>query len=276
MKIERSYTSDHAVDASRTVHFACSTDRAEWPWLALGPHHPVVVQAQTFWASVGASNALGSMREGQWSALTWADWRCGADDVGEVVRGTYAREGEGKDEVFVVTLYDAQDREVVVMRGRGVVFRNRNFEQWRAEAKREAAQRAASEAPPAPSRWASREALGLGPGEHPLIAAPDEPRQDSYLALVTFENGLPPANTMLSGSGDHVNTVHMVETARQALCLLSGDPSPRITGGEMQLSRYVELGTPFTLDVTAHEEARTAFSLRQLGRECAAITLRRN
>lgn len=275
MKLERSYTSAHAVDEAGTVRFACSTDRDEWPWLALGPRHPVVVQAQTFWASVGASNALGSMRDGQWSALTWADWRCGDGDAGPAVRGTYAREGEGENEIFVITFHDAEDREVVTMRGRGVVFRNRNFEQWRAEAKRKTAERAARETPQVLSQMAEPDALGLGPGEHPLIAAPENPQQRSYCALVTAENGLPPANRMLSGSGDHVNTVHMAEAARQALCLLIDEPAPTITGGVMHLHHYVELGTPFTLDVTAHDDAETAFALRQLGRDCAAITLRR-
>ena len=46
MKLTRSYSSDHVVAGDGTVSFACSTDVDEWPWLALGPRHPVVVQAQ--------------------------------------------------------------------------------------------------------------------------------------------------------------------------------------------------------------------------------------
>lgn len=273
MKLERSYTGGHRLDADGLVHFSCSTDTSEWPWLELGPHHPVALQAQNFWSSVGASNALGSMDEGQWSALTWTDWRCGDEDVGVAVRGTSGREGEGEDERFVITLYDAEDCEIVRMRGRGVVFRNRNFEEWRAEAKRKAAERAVADPTPIPEKMAERELLGLGPGEHPLIAAPDNGRERSFVAFVSRDNAMPPANRMLSGSGDHVNTVHIAEAARQALCLLKGEPSPTISGGEMHLNRYVELETPFTLEVTASEGGRTSFALSQLGQPCAEIAL---
>ncbi|BDI60203.1 hypothetical protein [Qipengyuania nanhaisediminis] len=277
MKLERSYTSNHEIDADGTVRFACSRDCGEWPWLALGPHHPVALQAQNFWASVGAANALGSMSEGQWSALTWTEWQCGAPRVGDAARGTYRREVSGDSDNFVIALFDEADREIVTMRGRGVVFRNRNFEQWREEAKRKAAASAPAKAPPAPSEMASRAALGLGQGEHPLIAPSTDnggENGEDFIGIVTPENAMPPNNRVLSGSGDHVNTVHMVEAARQALCLATGDPRPAIGGGEMTLKRYVELGTPFTLSLSHGEAGETRFTLDQLGRECAAMVLR--
>lgn len=266
-QFSRTYTSGHEILEDGSVAFSCSTDTEEWPWLTLGPHHPVVVQAQNFWTSVGAILVLGGMEEGQWSALTWTEWRCGVADAAMAVRGTYHRETSGEHEHYVVDLYDAADRAVVQMRGRGVVFRNRNFEEWRGQAKRKAQARADTGS----FAFAPRDALGIGKREYPLIG----PLGDStFPALVSRENGLPPANPMLGGSGDHVNSVHMIEVARQALCLLTGDPQVQVTGGEMELNRYVELGTPFELRVEARSESETVLMLAQLGRDCAQLTLK--
>lgn len=248
------------------MEFACSTDLEEWPWLALGAHHPVVVQAQNFWTSVGGALTLGGLTEGQWSALTWTTWQCGEPDAGMAVRGIYAREAEGDKENYRVVLFDDAEREVVQMRGRGVIFRNRNFEEWREGSKREAASSVASEE----FTFAPREALGIGEREHPLVGALDG---NTVPALVTRANALPPANPMLGGSGDHVNSVHMIEAARQALCLLAGEPVKDIATGEMELNRYVELGTPFELVVDERSDTQTALVLRQLERDCARLTL---
>lgn len=266
-QFSRSYTSGHAILADGSVGFACSTDTAEWPWLELGAHHPVVVQAQNFWTSVGGALTLGGLEEGQWSALTWTSWQCGEPGVGPACRGTYAREKDGEKENYRVTLYDAENREIVEMRGRGVIFRNRNFEEWREGSKREAASSAMADG----FTFAPRDGLGIGSREHPLAG---QPRGDIVPVLVSRENGLPPANPMLGGSGDHVNTVHMIEAARQALSLLRGEPVMVHSGGEMELNRYVELGTPFELTVTQRSDREAVLVLRQLERNCARITLR--
>ena len=79
---------------------------------------------------------------------------------------------------------------------------------------------------------------------------------------------------MISGSGDHVNSTHFGEVTRQALALVTGDPLVQITGGEMRLNRYVELGTPFALSFERSDESAITFTLEQLGRECAEIDLR--
>jgi len=268
----RSYTSDHVINADGSVDFKCSSDASEWPWLTLGPRHPVVIQAQNFWTSVGAILALGGMEEGQWSALTWTDWQCGDPDAGTAARGVYSREKSGEIETFRTTLFDGQDREIAMMRGRGVIFRNRNFEEWRGEAKRKARAENPQIAPDA-FAFASPEALGIGPSEHSLVAPISSESPATIAALVNRENGLPPANPMLGGSGDHVNSVHMIEVARQALCLVQGDPNFDVIGGEMELNRYVELGTPFSLTHDQPAPATARFTLEQLGRDCAAITL---
>ncbi|MFL0357631.1 hypothetical protein ACI5KX_14295 [Erythrobacter sp. GH1-10] len=266
----RSYTHDHVVNADGTVDFQCSTDRKEWPWLALGPHHPITVQAQNFWTSVGAILALGGMEEGQWSALTWTDWICGAPGVGDGVRGHYKREESGETERYVITLFDEASREIVRMRGRGVVFRNRDFEKWRSKAKRAAR----ANAPDPAFEYVGREVLGIGPGEHPVIGAIQASDTPFVDALITPENGLPPANRVLSGSGDHVNSVHIIEAARQALCLFRGNPAMTIAGGEMELNRYVELGTPFRLYLETDGPGDYRLRLDQMDRPCANIVMR--
>ena len=266
MKLTRSYSSDHVVAGNGTVSFACSTDVDEWPWLALGPRHPVVVQAQNFWTSIGASYALGSLSEEQWSALTWTEWAVGDPAAGLATRGTYGREERGDTDNFVISLFDDREREVVTMRGRGVIFRNRNFEEWRQGSKREAAEVAHE-----PIAFVSRDTLGIGASEHPLVGLP---QGDTVPALVSRENGLPPANPMLGGSGDHVNSVHMIEAARQALCVLDGESSRTFTGGEMQLNRYVELGTQFRLTPNQRGANNVTFTLEQLERPCAELRLR--
>lgn len=269
-QFSRSYTHGHVIKANGSVTFECSQDLSAWPWLALGSHHPVVIQAQNFWTSVGAIMALGGMEEGQWSALTWTDWTCGDTETGIAARGLYERETSGDHEHYMVTLFDADNREIVKMRGRGVVFRNRNFEEWRGKSKTEA--KAQSDG--AAIAFAPRAALGIGAQEHPLISAQPGGDARCFDALITPENGLPPANPMLGGSGDHVNSVHMIEVARQALCLLSDDPQVAVIGGEMELNRYVELGVPVRLNISDRSECSIAFALEQLGRPCAKITLR--
>lgn len=266
-QFENAYTRDHEVRDDGSVTFACSSDREAWPWLALGPHHPVTLQAQNFWTSVGAILALGRMEEGKWSALTWTEWTCGDPGVGDAARGTYGREEDEKGELFVTHLFDTDDRLIVTMRGRGVVFRTRNFEDWRGKAKREAVQGANNDL----FAFAPRESLGISDSEFPLVGAAQD--GGTYPALVSPENGLPPANPMLGGSGDHVNTVHMIEAARQVLCIARERSDLAFIGGEMTMNRYVELGTPFEL-VLSDSGEQADFTLRQLDRDCARFTLR--
>lgn len=263
---------DRADDGA--LHFRCADDVEAWPWLNLAPQHPVVIQTQQFWASFCALQFDGGLEEGQWSALTWMDYALGDLAAGHAVRGIYSRieATPGVTErgpAFALTLFDAQDREIVSMRGRGVVFRSRNFEEWREGSKRQAKHAR----PQVDFTYASREALALGEGEHAFVA-PLEDGSNRLEALITPENGMPPANRVISGSGDHVNSTHFGEVTRQALCLITGDPQVQITGGEMHLKRYVELGTPFMLTFERGEAGAITFALEQLGKPCAKIALR--
>lgn len=263
------YASGFEREGDGALRFRCSCDVEAWPWLSLAPQHPVVIQTQQFWASFCALQFEGGLEEGQWSALTWMDYALVDPAAGHAVRGLYTRIEHERGPAFAVTLFDAADREIVRLRGRGVVFRNRNFEAWREGSKQEA-----REVRPAPDfPFAAREALGLGEGEHAFVA-PLEAGARRIEALVTPANGMPPANRVISGSGDHVNTTHFGEVTRQALALVTGDPRVQITGGEMRLNRYVELGTPFALRFERGEERSITFTLEQLGRTCAGIDLR--
>lgn len=262
----KAYTSGHRVAGDGSVTFACSQSRKDWPWLELPPWHPIVVQTQNFWTSVGASAALGTLEEGRWSALTWTDWKTGDAAAQHAARGIFSRTMVEDKLAFETCLFDAQGRPVVTMRGRGVVFRNRDFEAWRAEAKREAAGQGSGES----FAYAARELLGISPREWPLVSPLSGNRA---MALLTPENALMPAHPYFSGSGDHVNTPHLAEAARQIVSLLREGEPFRVTGGEMEMRRYVELGCPFELEVEAHEGDETRIEVRQLGRACARIAL---
>ncbi|MEM7689517.1 MAG: hypothetical protein AAF291_10890 [Pseudomonadota bacterium] len=263
-----SYTSGHTVGADGGLCFQCSGDSEAFPWLALAPQHPVVIQTQQFWTSFGALMFEGGLEEGQWSALTWMDYALGDQQAGHAVRGIYRRIEDERGPAFALTLFDAQEREIVAMRGRGVVFRNRNFEKWREGSKSEA-----KEAKPSfDFEYASPEKLNLGDGEFAFVA-PFAAGSNRIEALITPENGMPPRNRVISGSGDHVNTTNFGEATRQALCLITGDPAVQVSGGEMTLKRYVELGTPFALIWDEADEGAVRFSVEQLGKSCAEIAL---
>ena len=260
------YTTDHSVNPDGTVDFACSVDLRQWPWLALPSQHPIVLQTQNFWASIGAMDALDKLDEGKWSALTWSRWECGPRDCGIAVRGRYENTLVDDRPAFSVMLLDAQDRIIAGMLGKGVVFRNRNFEHWRATAKGESEQTAA----PGDFRYASRSMLNLSEYEVPFVSAL---ANGHAKALITVANGLPPAHPYLSGSGDHVNATHLAEVARQVASLaLDGAPF-RIVGGEMDMRRYVELGCPFRIDVKTNDGNSIGMSLSQTDRDCATISL---
>lgn len=262
------YSFAHEVQPDGSVTFECSRDLADNAWLALPPHHPIVVQTQSFWTAVGASTAAQGLEATKWTALTWIDWELGDGTGGHAASGVYRREGGEESLGYSIELFNAAGASVVAIRGRGVVFRNRNFEKWRQTSKEEARQAVPSHN----FTYASREALGLRADEHPLVA-PFDPDKAHVEALVTMENGLPPANPLIGGSGDHVNSTHFHELARQALFLLK-KRTDIDTSGTMELNRYVELGTPLQLKISDDAERATTFELEQLGKPCAQIKLR--
>ena len=261
------YTSDHVVHSDGSVTFACSQDGERWPWSLLHPHHPGTIQSLSYWASVESAMALGTWDPEKWSALTWTRWRCGDPDVGQIAKGRYRRSTiEGK-ESFTIDLLDGKDRFVCQLDGRGVVFRTRDFEKWRKTDKD-----AAAKAPSESFTFAEESLLGLAPDERPLLGPL---RGDTATALVDKANGMPPGHPWLDGSGDHVNSAHLAEVARQFASLVRDGEPFRVTYAEMRFDHYVELGSPFEVlckDTTGSDTI--AMLVRQRDRDCTLIKYR--
>lgn len=264
-----SFTHGHAMDADGRIHFRCSQDMSVWPWLALPPSHPVVVQVANYWISVECSTFRGTFDPNKWSALVWTEWHCGDVSAGHPVRGTMAPHGEEEKLGFAIELFDAQDRPAFAMKGRGVVFRTRNFEGWRGETKSKLAYEDAA----AGFTYASREAVGAGPREFAFLAPIDSAATPSARGLIVAANGLPPAHPFISASGDHVNAAHIAEAARQFVALLKDDPGIRITAGEITFKHYVEIGVPFVIELETDTDNSAAMVLSQNDRECSKIRL---
>lgn len=265
---DKAYTANHVVGADNSVAFTCSSDASEWPWLELPPQHPLVLMTQSFWISVGGSMARGTLDPSKWSALTWVDWatcdpaaRHGAHGVMEdtAIDGALG---------FAITLRDAQDRLVYRMRGKGVVFRSRNFEGWRAESK----DALAPARPKQGFEYAPAEAVGVAQGEFALIS-PLEPGGEAVTALVTAANGMPPASRQLSGSGDHVNATHIGECARQFAALLTGDPRVAFSAGEIRFDRYIEMEVLFRIACAERSGDGLRLLFSQADRLCSEVQL---
>ena len=261
------YTHDHVVRADGSVAFACSQDGKRWPWSLLHPHHPGAIQALSYWVSVESAMALGKWDPEKWSALTWTRWRCDDPDVGRIAHGTYERSTiEGK-ESFSVLLYDARDRLICALDGRGVVFRTRDFEKWR-QGDKEAAPKALSDS----FAYADDRLLGIAPGERPFLSPLEG---DTAVALIDRANGMPPGHPWLDGSGDHVNSAHLAEVARQFVSLLRGGEPFRVVSAEMSFRHYVELGSPFEVERIANaEQELISMQVRQSGHDCTLIEMR--
>lgn len=260
----KTFTSDHVVHADGSVDFACSQDDRLWPWSALDPHHPGAIQALSYWVSVESAMALGKWDPDKWSALTWTRWQCGDPGVGRLAGGTYTRSTIDGKESFSIYLRDAAGRDICRLDGRGVVFRTRDFEKWRKPDK-QAAPKALSDS----FAFASDALLGLAPGERPFLSPL---HADSATALIDAANGMPPGHPWLDGSGDHVNSAHLAEVARQFTSLLRGGQPFRVTGAEMRFDHYVELGSPFEVERVDSNSGAVTMQVRQAGRDCTRIT----
>lgn len=263
------YTFNHKRLENQSVTFECSQDADVWPWLRLSPIHPILVQTINFWASIDSGEFLGTFDPEVWTALTEVEWTCGAPRVGLPTRGIYRTEQQEKRARYHLEFLDAADQSVARLSGRGVTFRTRNFENWRDEAK----EKIVKPAPP-PFNYASKDAVGVATQSESFLAELTRAEEISTSGLITKENGLRPAHPYIGGSGDHVNSTHMGEVGRQFGALLLERPLIN-RGGEMLFSHYVELGTPFDVELISHDEGEQVFSLiaRQAGRDCTRITM---
>lgn len=261
------YTSDHVVHVDGRVSFSCSQDAERWPWSALPTHHPGTIQSLSYWASVESAMALGTWDPEKWSALTWTRWECGDPGAGRIAHGSYRRITiEGK-ESFTIDLFDAHDRLVCRLDGRGVVFRTRDFEQWR-QTDKEAVPQALSDS----FEFADGGLLGIAVGERPLLSALHD---DRATGLIDRANGLPPGHPWLDGSGDHVNSAHLAEVGRQFTSLVrTGEPF-RVVSAEMTFRHYVELGSPFEVTWSGGDGCKEIkMVVTQGGHDCTLIEYR--
>lgn len=263
------YTKNHALLGDGVVGFDCSMDAEIWPWLKLEPIAPILVQTITFWGSVESGMFLGTFDPRKRSALAQTNWECGPPGVGVPVRGRYETSQAGDHRRFALEYFDADERRVARMSGQGVVFRTRDFESWRNDAK----EKIVKPEPPA-FAYAPPAALGVAtPGE--CFLAPIAPGQTVRVAgLITKARGLIPGHPYIGGSGDHVNSTHMGEIGRQFGDLLLGRQWIN-TGGEMVFSHYVELGSPFEVSLIEHAPEAKTYELlvQQAGHDCTEIRM---
>lgn len=263
------YTHSHEVSEQGQVSFRCTQDVGIWPWLALSPIHPILVQTINFWGSVESGEALGTFDPEKWSALTQAKWTCGAPTVGLPARGTYETVTRDDKKRYQLEFYDAEDELVVRIGGQGVVFRTRNFEGWRDRSKEKLKIPDLSGFEYAPAK-----AAGVATQSESFLAPLQRGAGVTTTGLITKANGLRPAHPYIGGSGDHVNSTHMGEAGRQFAELLLGGPLIN-RSGEMVFMHYVELGRPFDIELLAHDEASRTFSIvvRQAERDCTRIEM---
>ena len=259
----KAFTGDHVVHDDSSVDFACSRDVSAWPWAALHPHHPGAIQALSYWVSVECAAALGSWDPDKWSALTWTRWECGDPDVGAYASGTYRRTTIDGKESFSIDFADVEGRHICRLDGRGVVFRTRDFEAWRKGDKAIAPKSSSDD-----FDYADARLLGLAQGERPFLGPLDNGTAEGLLDIA---NSMPPHHPWLDGSGDHVNSAHLAEVARQFVGLTRGGQPFRVTRAEMAFRHYVELGSPFTIERLGEDDGEIAMLVRQSGHDCTDI-----
>lgn len=267
----KQFTHSRRLFADGAVTFQCSADREAWPWLALDPFDPIVVQTINFWAASGASAMRRTHDPKKWTALTHTEWTCGDPGAGHATHGVAEPDGAEGSPGFRLTLFDANGALVYRMNGTGVVFQNRDFEAWRRDTKREIVQTIA----PEDFDYADAETLGVVAPGLGWLSRLTGSKTPSAQGLITRHNGFPPGHPYLSGSGDHVNATHLAESARQFASLLGNGETRRCIAGAMQFDRFVELGAPFRIELGGEQPNRNRISvaISQAGQPCATIAL---
>lgn len=265
-----SYTKNHVVSDDGMVMFQCSTDVQKWPWLALHPFDPIVVQSINFWASVETATARGTWDPEKWSALTQMTWSCGECGVGHPVRGIGKQTGGQGTPGFHIEFFDSQDALVFELAGTGVIFQTRDFEAWRVKAK----QKAAAPVDPADFDFASARDVGVERQDHCFVSPLTEDPRPSVQALVPKVRSFMPAHPYHSGSGDHVNSNQLADAVRQFVNLLRGQET-FLLSGEIEFSRYVELDRPFNIAAMQGNESTRQLSIvvAQADRQCATFDI---
>ena len=274
--VNKNFTRDHILTPDQSVAFRVSDDLEKWPWLALQSSHAIVAQMVNYFCSVEAGRARGNLDTEKWTALTWTSWWCGSTsrNAPHGTHGVVDRVGEADDSPdYKLTVFNGAGGLVYRMAGRGVVFRNRDFEGWRETAKAEIA------ALPEPTdfRYAAPEAVCVVTEAEVCVSREFEADGSRAVeGLFTRESGFG-GHPYHGGSGDHVNSGHQADAVQQAAQLLfgaAGAPLP-IKGGEAKFKRYVELDRPFRilLNPERSEPRRPVFDISQGGHPCSRFWL---
>ena len=84
--------------AEDRVELGYDLDRRRWPWLALSPLHPVVIDKIQYFSAVTASLTTERMEPGTRTALTRLAWSCHPRAAGtrHATRGVLAGSGSSK------------------------------------------------------------------------------------------------------------------------------------------------------------------------------------
>lgn len=266
------FTHSHSVSDDGEVAFECSSDAEQWPWLALPPFDPIVVQSINFFATMETGLTRGTHDPTKWTALTQTEWTCGKRGTGHAARGSVLMD-QGKEGLYYrLKLFDAADALVATTSGTGVAFRTRDFGAWRKTAEPKAAPLQS----PDDFQYAPAEALGLATQVESFVSPLIEGGVPSVRVLIAKENAFVPHHPYHDGSGDHVNSTHLGDACRQFARLVLGDARLVCAGGEMRFIRYIELGRPFhiTLVEDVRSENTISMVVRQMERECATAMIR--
>ncbi len=268
------YTLAHKAVADGTVSFECSLDHDHWPWLALAPSDPIVVQSINYWAAVETSVARGSLDPTKWTALTQMEWTYGEGCAGHAVTGVSELVGPVGEPGYRLRLFDSCGASVLDINGTGVVFSTRDFESWRTEAKEKVAVSPSFSS--VDFHFAPPFAVGMKVARDCFLSPLNQSNPPCAQALITKESGFPPVHPYHSGSGDHVNSTHLADVARQFAALLNPDKSIAIKGGQMKFLRFVELDYPFGVELKRQDSSSGSITMEisQAGHHCADITLR--
>lgn len=272
--VTRYFTHSHTVLENGSLSFECSQDVGEWPWLALPPHDPIVVQSINYWAPVEIGATRGTFDRTKWTALTKTEWICGEPGTGHAVRGSAEPIEEDNSMGYDIKFYDEKDALVYTMQGTGVVFQNRDFESWRDHAK----EKIAALPKVVDFQYAPHELVGAENQKGCFISPLSKGKTIAAQGFITQDNGFIPAHPHISGSGDHVNSTHLAVVGMQFVCLLNDGRELYCTGGSMAFKRFVELGYPFDIKLITdrRNENVMEIAMYQAGTLCAEMTINYN
>ncbi len=261
-------------------------DPARWPWLDLPCWHPVVCEKYAYFSGVTAGMEVGTISATSFTALTGMDWSYRGAQTAQSAPTHAICESrvEAQQAGYSVCTRDATDRVVHEISGKGVIFRTRDFENWRQQRK----QADAEDLPRPDFEFATAAVTGCRSGDEVLISdLVDDPEQGTLrcLAWLDADHGFHPGHPYHTGSRDHVNAAQLLDCAYQASHLVLAQqsdwqtltPPLYCTGGKARFKNYVELQRDFELlvtGVTVNGSRRTLrFDLQQGGTICARLSL---